>query len=247
MNRISFWTLKYLHFHNMTFHSGLTKRDFERIPKHHRRTLVGRGGLPDSLDWRDYGVVGPVRKQGDCNSCWAFAAAGSLDYWLKKSNPDAEVNVQSILDCSPNTYGCRGGLMENVFDYNKDFSLGYAYSGKPGTCHGDDDGVRALSHVEVDIDVEYALPYMVHKWGPVSVAVDFSKQRKYKGGVIKREDCEDDPHHAVLVVGYTPDYWIVKNSMGTNWGDKGYAYIERGAQACGLNTYASVATGVITT
>ena len=49
----------------------------------------------------------------------------------------------------------------------------------------------------------------------------------------------------MLAVGYTPEYWIVKNSMGTDWGDKGYAYIERDVNACGLNTYASVATGVI--
>lgn len=231
----------------MTFHQDLTERDYGHIPKHDRRGLSDKWDIPDQLDWREYGVVGPVREQKDCNSCWAFSAAGSLDYWLKRSDPDAEVNVQSILDCSPNTYGCRGGLMENVFNYKDYFSLGYEYNDKVGSCQNSEEGVRALSHVEVDVDVENALPYMLYKWGPVSVAVDFSKQHAYKGGVIQPQDCKQDPHHAVLLVGYTPDYWIIKNSMGTNWGDQGYAYIKRGYQACGLNTYASVATGVITT
>ena len=247
MKRISFWSLKYLHFHNMTFHEGLTERDYQHIPKHHRRALQNTESVPDTLDWRDYGVVGPVREQEDCNSCWAFAAAGSLDYWLKKSDPEAEVNVQSILDCSPNTYGCLGGLMEHAFNYDHYFPLGYDYKDKAGACHVEEEGVRAISHVEVDVHVEDALPYMVYKWGPVSVAVDFSKQAKYKGGVIEANECSGDPHHAVLVVGYTPEYWIVKNSMGTDWGDNGYAYIRKGHNACGLNTYASVATGVITT
>lgn len=200
---------------------------------------------PDSLDWRVFGVVGPVKKQGSCNSCWAFSAAGSLEYWLKKENPDAEVNVQAVLDCTPRTYGCMGGLMENVFDFKHSFPLGYAYSGKTGKCTVQEEGVRAISHVEADGHAEESLAYMIHKWGPVSVAVDFSKQYRYKGGVIKADECKNDPHHAVLAVGYTPEYWIVKNSMGTEWGDEGYAYIERGKHACGIDTYASVATGVI--
>ena len=82
MKRISFWSLKYLHFHNMTFHDKL-ERDYMHNPKQPRRMLNTKPA-PDSLDWRDFGVVGPVRKQGGCNSCWAFSAAGSLEYWLKK-------------------------------------------------------------------------------------------------------------------------------------------------------------------
>lgn len=232
MNRISFWSLKYLQFYNATF-KGTTRRSLKA------------GSFPDSLDWRDYGVVGPVHKQGSCNSCWAFSAAGSLEYWLKREDPDAEVSVQAILDCTPKTYGCMGGLMENVFDYKSNFPLGYSYTGRVGRCKVHKEGVRAISHAEVEENVEQALAYMIHKWGPVSVAVDFSKQHGYKGGVIKAEDCTGDPHHAVLAVGYTPEYWIVKNSMGTDWGDEGYAYIQRGVNACGLNTYASVATGII--
>lgn len=243
MKRISFLTLKYLQYYNVTLDSITDKHT---PPEHHRR-LSSSWSVPDSLDWRDYGVVGPVRKQEDCNSCWAFAAAGSLDYWLKKTDADAEVNVQSILDCTPNTYGCLGGLMEYAFNYDHYFPLGYDYRDKVEPCHAMEEGIRAISHVEVDVDVEDSLPYMIHKFGPVPVAIDFSKQGEYRGGVIKHGDCRRDPHHAVLVVGYTPEYWIIKNSMGTEWGDNGYAYVSRGHNTCGIDTYASVATDVITT
>ena len=54
-------------------------------------------------------------------------------------------------------------------------------------------------------------PYMLQKWGPVTVGIDFTKQHGYKGGVIQAEDCGKDPHHAVLVVGYTKNFWVIKN------------------------------------
>ena len=66
----------------------------------------------DQLDLRQTGFVGPVHNQGGCNACWAFSAAGSIEYHVGK-----QVSVQNILDCSPDTYGCRGGLMGHVFEY----------------------------------------------------------------------------------------------------------------------------------
>ena len=100
--------------------------------------------LPDAMDWREYSVVGPVRKQLDCNSCWAFSAAGSMEYWLKRKQPQAEINVQNIIDCTPHTFGCDGGLMENAFQYKDYYPLHYEYLDKKTTCHPTSTGV----HVE---------------------------------------------------------------------------------------------------
>ena len=51
-----------------------------------------------------------------------------------------------------------------------------------------------------------------------------------------RESC----NHAVVVVGYgteaNGDYWIVKNSWGNNWGEKGFIKIMRGSTQCGIGT-----------
>jgi len=248
--RLSFWTLQYLRYQNITWSEVLTVQDFQRVPRFLTRRLdyidtTAHKYLPESLDWRDEGVVGPVHDQQDCNSCWAFAAAGSMEYWLKKELPDAEINVQDVLACSPHTYGCMGGLMDDAFQYDGLFSLGYDYDGEyAGKCKPRTKGVRATGMQVMTFHPEQQLAYMLHNWGPVTVAIDFTKQIHYKGGVIKQKECGDDPHHAVLVVGYTPVYWIVKNSKGTGWGHDGYAYVERHKKACGINTYASVSTGI---
>jgi C1A family cysteine protease len=248
--RLSFLALQFLKYQNMSMtdihlHHYMHKIQ-HNIPRRLQKITSYAGeSFPESLDWRDMGVVSPVRSQGHCNSCWAFAGAGSLEYWLKKEKPNAEVNVQDILECSPHTYQCLGGLMEDVFEYKGLFSLGYEYSDhETKKCTRRRKGVRAKGFQVVTVNPEKHLLYMLNTWGPVSVGVDFTRQHDYKKGIIKAEDCNNDANHAVLVVGYKPDYWIVKNSKGTDWGHEGYAYLERGKKACGIDTYASVATGI---
>jgi len=71
------------------------------------------------------------------------------------------------------------------------------------------------------------------------VTSDFSS---YKSGVYRNPRCSTSPqdvNHAVLAVGYGTDafgvdYWIVKNSWGTSWGNNGYFNIERGVNMCGV-------------
>jgi hypothetical protein len=67
----------------------------------------------------------------------------------------------------------------------------------------------------------------------------------YRSGVAIPPHCEDgEPSfQPVLVVGYTPTYWNVKNSYGTGWGQSGDLYLARGKNACGITDYAVVPTG----
>jgi hypothetical protein len=59
----------------------------------------------------------------------------------------------------------------------------------------------------------------------------------YTGGVFNPADCTNNivGLHEMLIVGYTPTYWIVKNSWGTGFGNAGYVYFARGKNLCGIN------------
>ena len=78
--------------------------------------------------------------------------------------------------------------------------------------------------------------------GPVSVAIEADKAvfQQYTGGIISGSDCGTSLDHGVLAVGYGSEngqeYFIVKNSWGSNWGDNGYVKlaIENGAGVCGI-------------
>ena len=78
--------------------------------------------------------------------------------------------------------------------------------------------------------------------GPVSVAIEADKAvfQQYTSGVFDSAECGTKLDHATLVVGYGTengeDYWLMKNSWGTVWGDQGYMKlkIEDGAGVCGI-------------
>ena len=76
-----------------------------------------RLGAPSSLDWRSKGRVTPVRNQGSCGSCWAFAAVGAAESLLikmgKKSQWTADLSEQKVLQCT-RASSCDGGWVENA-------------------------------------------------------------------------------------------------------------------------------------
>ena len=63
------------------------------------------GDLEDYFDWRDSGIVTPVKNQGSCGACWAFAAIGALEsdatYW---TGSEVLLSEQNLIDCT-SSYG----------------------------------------------------------------------------------------------------------------------------------------------
>ena len=92
---------------------------------------------------------------------------------------------------------------------------------------------------ENEMLAEEALAKAILANGPVSAAVDASGFQHYKGGIFYKSDCSSTYlSHAMTIVGFTKDYWIVKNSWGTQWGDDGYIYMAKDRQNhCGIATY----------
>ena len=213
--------------------------------------------LPKQVDWRKKGAVTEVKDQGQCGSCWSFSATGALEgQHFRKTKKLVSLSEQNLIDCSSKfgNNGCNGGLMDNAFRYVQktggiDTESSYPYMGEVEDCEYNPftSGATDKGFVDIDSGDEDKLKAAVATIGPVSVAIDASQQtfQLYKEGVYSDPDCSPtNLDHGVLVVGYGTedgqDYWLVKNSWGTTWGDKGYIKMARNKDnACGIATQAS--------
>lgn len=205
-------------------------------------------GYPVSVDWRTQGAVTPVANQGNCNSGWAFSAAGAVEAaWQIAGKGLVALSEQQLMDCSSRygNDGCNGGTMDYAFNYVINSGLAtdadYPYKAVKGTCNS---AVVSVASIKSFTDVVPNSPsdlYTAVALQPVSVAVDADPYiwQNYKGGVISR-NCGADLNHAALVVGYnsagTPPYWILKNSFGASWGESGYIRLAvvNGDGICGV-------------
>ena len=75
-----------------------------------------------SINWAEQGKVHPVKNQGGCGSCWAFAAATVQESMqaIKTEKPVVRLSEQEGVDCDANSYGCQGGWMSNYWTMSEE-------------------------------------------------------------------------------------------------------------------------------
>ena len=218
--------------------------------------IHGAPAAGDAIDWRAKGAVTPVKDQGGCGSCWAFSTTGAIEGAFQIATGELRsLSEQQLVDCAAKfgNQGCNGGLMDQGFQYvaaNKgiDAEEDYGYTGTDGAC-APERSARAVATIDGFKDVpagSEAQLAAAAQLGPVSVAIeaDQSGFQSYKSGVFDAA-CGTKLDHGVLVVGLTADAYVVKNSWGSSWGEKGYIRMARGVNKtgiCGIAMQASYPT-----
>merc|ERR1711865_852766 len=153
--------------------------------------------LPDSFDWRSKGGVNPVKNQGGCGSCWAFATVDNIEgAGFVSTGKLLSLSEQELVDCDRTgtkggDAGCKGGLPSNAYKYMISNKLGL-------------------------------------KYGTLAIGINAGPMQLYFGGIMDLPKFLCNPaslDHGVAIVGFgsTPKpYWIIRNSWGASWGEKGY-------------------------
>lgn len=192
---------------------------------------------PASVDWRDKNIVTPVKDQGQCGSCWAFAATEVLEsaYALKKGELPI-LAPQELVDCEKTSLGCSGGYPDHALQYIIDHGLelekDYPYRAANGQCKSKDTQYKLDQCFDVPPNDEKALQEAV-ALSPLVVLIEADQRvfQFYQSGIITAKSCGQNIDHAVQLVGYGTengqDYWLVRNSWGPSWGDHGYVKLER--------------------
>jgi len=206
-------------------------------------------GIKDTeVDWRGKSV-NPIQDQGKCGSCYAFASTASIEHETSFFLPSLQkYSEQQIVDCSGEygNAGCNGGLVTTTYDFLTDFPIclqkEYPYkTDQDGKCLQDectdtDYVIREYSKVppfSADALKETATYSVV----ALGIAGDSEVFQFYKSGVFDDQECGTTMNHAVAVVGYGnddgKDFFILRNSWGTSWGEEGYMRIAPGDETTG--------------
>nr|CAB3468841.1 unnamed protein product [Digitaria exilis] len=205
------------------------------------RHLRRHGGdqVPDAIDWRQLGAVTDVKDQEQCGGCWAFSAVAAMEGINEIVTGNLiSLSEQEVIDCDSQDSGCNGGNMQDAFEFvinngGIDTEADYPFTGTDGACDANRVNEKVVTiddFVNVAANSEAALQEAV------------ASQPGIFNGI-----CGTKLDHGVTVVGYGSengkDFWIVKNSWNTTWGEGGYIRMARNVLSprgkCGIAMDAS--------
>lgn len=187
--------------------------------RHGGRKLLA--SLPtDPVDMSGYAT--PVKDQGGCGSCWAFAAVATAESAVLKAkgitNQGNTINLseQQIVNCViPPTYGsngCNGGWTTEALSYMTGSPLvgesdtGYpSYNGGSWPCSAPTTGGPIISSWGTTaIRSATAIITQLKAGGPLAIYINAnSKFQLYSGGILPLDACQGTMiNHAVTIVGY---------------------------------------------
>jgi len=196
---------------------------------------------PNDVDWRTKGGVTPIKNQGQCGSCWDFAGVGTIETWhFVKTGQLLSFSEQQVLDCSKGG-SCGGGMPEQALDWGCKQGLcltsDYPYTARQGSCK--QCATKSTKCGGAQKLASEAAQAQALEVNTVSIGVYIgSNFQSYKSGIFNGP-CGSGGH-AMVLVGFTSDAWIIKNSWGASWGDQGYSRWARGKNLCQFSGHSHV-------
>jgi inhibitor of cysteine peptidase len=219
---------------------------------------LGQGAsqdLPPAFNWCDLDGCTPVKDQGQCGSCWAFATVGALELNIIIRAGEAEdLSEQYLVSCNSEGWGCDGGSWAHDYHFWKvpagDEGAGgvletaFAYAAGEEACeppHPHLYQIKSWEYVGEGLSVPSLIDIKraIYEHGPVAAALCVNSAfQGYGGGVFEGPGCIL-VNHAVLLVGWDDEQgqagvWHLRNSWGPEWGEEGYMRIGYGVSNVGF-------------
>eukprot|EP01114_Cavostelium_apophysatum_P002164 TRINITY_DN11885_c0_g1_i1.p1 TRINITY_DN11885_c0_g1~~TRINITY_DN11885_c0_g1_i1.p1 ORF type:complete len:294 (-),score=16.88 TRINITY_DN11885_c0_g1_i1:41-883(-) len=225
------------------------------------KQIIDDPTLPENFDGRIQwpGCIHAVLDQGDCGSCWAFAASETLSDRFciySKGSVNVTLSPQNLLSCEELNLGCTmGSLPMWAWKYLKEYGIttlectpyvdgnggsdpacnDTCTDGTPGKLYQASNYSQAGDLWEPSKHVQAIMKAVLQ--GPVDATFSiYSDFDNYSGGVYQYTHGDFEGLHSVKVIGFGvengTDYWLVQNSWGTDWGIDGYFKILRGVDEC---------------
>lgn len=163
------------------------------------------------------------------------------------------LSEQQLIDCDENSDGCNNGDIIKAYNYviENDGILEetkYRYTEGKQSCKlidiSDTDAFITTYKMVKENDEIQLLQAVTQQ--PVAASLHVGNEfRSYAGGVYTGT-CGPTENHAVAIVGYgvsenDQKYWLIKNSWGQGWGERGYMRLIRDAPSGGPEGHCSIA------
>jgi len=198
--------------------------------------------LPADYDSRKFIKHPPIRDQGACGSCWAFASTRALEINLSKQKGEPlDLSEQDMVSCAKDAAKCSGGYMESA-----NFLLSgitdeahWPYKASNLKCkktpkYAKAAEVKLLGSANKSPTAE-EIKIAIYNYGSSFVTVAAGNGWGGTSGELPASACKSKTtNHMVTLVGWTDkDKWIMANSWGEEWGDKGYSLVPFGCAKIG--------------
>lgn len=240
---------------DLTPEESMNLMGFIPLPEHFKETIpvysrVDSVPLPESFDWRNHSGTTPAKHQGDCGSCWAFAATAQMEsHTYIYDGRMEDFSEQAVMDCNDQEVGCGGGECTHAYQVFIDYGavaeacVPYLASSPHPCTQASCESLARMSDFFAVPNTITEIKSAVYNEGPVFTSMYAnSAMVNYVSGCYDT-DYPEDPNHAVLIVGWDDNAcggegaWIIKNSWGTSWGYEGFGKIKYGVCSIGRGTY----------